>query len=95
MTWPGRELRRLADLLEPAGRSPDGKWIYAFRINQRDVFKVDARSGRVEPFATFPTARIEPGAMCTVGPDGEDLVCSLLEDRVDAWIIDNFDVTAR
>jgi Tol biopolymer transport system component len=89
ITWPGRELRRLADGLEPAGWSPDGEWIYAYMINRRDLFKVSSRSGRVERLAGFPSGSIDAG--CAVRRDGAAVICSLVENRADAWIVEDFD----
>ena len=92
MSWPGRELRRLADQLEPAGWSPDGEWIYAYRINRRDLFRVSSRSGRVERLASFPVGGIDTG--CAVRRDGAAVVCSLVENRADAWMVEAFDSAA-
>jgi Tol biopolymer transport system component len=93
LTWPGREDRFLtSEYARPLGWSPDGLWIYALRNSGQHVLRISARTGDIEIATTFKTGRISSG---DVTPDGRYVVCSVLEYRGDAWLIENFDPQPR
>jgi len=91
---PWRVERVLAPELWPAGWSVDGRWVYAYRYQERQIVRVDAQTGKIEAMARFPEGGLEP-AECGQTPDWRALVCSLVESKSDVWIVDHFDPAAR
>ena len=91
LTWPGRAERYLAPLLRPMGWSADGKTIYAYAREGREVVKVDSTTGRVHPAVRFPVGTLSALEACDLSPDRRTVVCSLDESKSDVWVVDNFD----
>jgi Tol biopolymer transport system component/predicted Ser/Thr protein kinase len=94
ISWPAREERFLAAALEPDGWSPDGEWIYAHRSETAALVKVSATTGEVRPVGTFPLGTLTLLG-CSVSRDGAVAICSLTDEKSDAWSIENFDLGAR
>jgi len=90
LSWPGRVLRLLAPGIWPIGWSADGRSIYGHRMRGREVVKVDAENGRTETVVTFEIGRLD-WLPCDMTPDRRAMVCSVQDQRTDAWIVDNFD----
>jgi Tol biopolymer transport system component len=89
VSWPARAERFLAPDLQPAGWSADGQWIYAHHFNAgSELVRVAVRTGTVETVARFPPGRL---LSCNLTPDARALVCSLLESKSDAWLVEHFD----
>ena len=92
LSWPGRAERRLTKgMLMPIGWSADGEWIYATGV--ATVFRVSFQTGKTEPVAQFPVETV--GSSCDLFPDRSAVICSLLEQKSDAWIVENFDPEIR
>jgi DNA-binding winged helix-turn-helix (wHTH) protein/Tol biopolymer transport system component len=90
LSWPGRVERLLAPDLFPIGWTPDGRWIYAYRFDSREVVRVAVETGRVESVTRFPMGSLNWRA-CDFSESKDILVCSLDETKSDAWLIENFD----
>jgi tRNA A-37 threonylcarbamoyl transferase component Bud32/WD40 repeat protein len=98
LSWPSREPRLLAPDLAPIGWSHDGEWVYALQAVQPfeaqnstgTLFRVSSRTSRVEPIGSFPIGYLTHGA-CSLAPDRQTIICALVEESSDAWIIDDFD----
>jgi Tol biopolymer transport system component len=91
LSWPGREERRLtAEMLGPIGWSADGEWIYAAPPTGRAIFRVSTRTGKTERVGQFPVGNFESDA-CDLTPDRSAIICSLIEQKNDAWLMENFD----
>ena len=57
------------------------------------VFRVSFQTGKIEPVAQFPVETV--GSSCDLFPDRSAVICSLLEQKSDAWIVENFDPEIR
>lgn len=91
LSWPGREERRLTtEALNPIGWSADGEWIYAAPNSGRAVFRVSTRTGKTERVGQFPAGTFETDT-CDLTPDRVAIICSLTEQKSDAWMMENFD----
>jgi hypothetical protein len=80
--------------MEPIGWSADGGWIYAINPARSALVRVSSRTGRTEPIGQIPVGQI-PGGLrinsCDLTPDRDVMVCSLIEEKSDAWVMENFD----
>ena len=95
LSWPGREERRLTpEVMAPIGWSADGEWIYATPPAGRAVFRVSVRTGKTERIGQFPVGTLENN-FCDLTPDRSAIICSLTEQKSDAWIMENFDPDVR
>ena len=91
LSWPGREERRLTPQeLRPIGWSTDGQWIYASPYQGRAVVRVSARTGKTERAGEFPVGTLQDN-FCDLTPDRSAIICSLTEQKSDAWLIEDFD----
>jgi Tol biopolymer transport system component len=97
MTWPGREARQIGPLLQPIGWSADGQWIYAAPRSGRALVRVSPRTGTSEPVGAFPLGSLgQPGqGGCALAPDRTSIICSLIEQTSDAWLVLDFDPELR
>ena len=79
--------------LWPAGWSPDGSLIYAFRRPSLSNVILSLPAGGGSP-ATVVTL---PGdiAQAVVSPDGRKLVANVSETKSDVWVVENFDPSHR
>jgi Tol biopolymer transport system component len=96
LSWPSREERPLGgptdmDPLLPDGWSADGEWIYAHTLG-RTIVRVSVRTGKLERVGEFPLGRIEG---CSLTPDRKAVICSLVENKADAWLMQDFDPEIR
>ena len=95
LSWPGRQGRRLtSEKLSPIGWSADAEWIYAFERSGRAVFRVSVRTGKTERIGQFPVGDLA-GDSCDLTHDRAAIICSLSEQKSDAWLIENFDPDVR
>jgi Tol biopolymer transport system component len=88
-----RKERFLAAGLYPAGWSLEGQWIYAYRLGTREIVRVNAGTGKVEPIGGFPVGALSYYS-CDLTPDRRAIVCSLEDTKSDVWIVDHFDPQA-
>ena len=77
--------------LRPIGWSADGEWIYAIEPDQARRPWSECRRERAGPkqSANFPSALLINS--CDLTPDRDVIVCSLIEQKKDAWVMENFD----
>ena len=95
LSWPERVGRSLAlGSLVPVGWSPDEEWIYAYQPFGRKLMKVEANGGAVEAVVQFPVGSLEVAA-CDQSADRHVVVCTLVEDSTDAWLVEGFDPNLR
>jgi Tol biopolymer transport system component/tRNA A-37 threonylcarbamoyl transferase component Bud32 len=93
LSWPTREERFLARHVEPIGWSANGEWIYAIQPGDGQVVRVSARTGETRTTGQFPAGlRVNS---CDLTPDRDAIVCSLVEPKSDAWIVEHFDPEIR
>ncbi len=83
----------------PAGWSPDGKYLYAIRQNGadsgREISQVQvAAPSKVNALATLPGDVAERDG-ASVSPDGKLMIVSIMEQKSDVWLMENFDPSAR
>jgi DNA-binding winged helix-turn-helix (wHTH) protein/Tol biopolymer transport system component len=87
LSWPGREERSLPPRVWPIGWSADGEHIIA--VSGADgIVRVSARTGAAEPVGRFGDGRI---TSCDLTPGGDAVICSLVDQRTDAWLMSDFD----
>ena len=80
--------RQVAEaVLDPAGWSADGRWIYAVDREAQRLVRVPAEGGEIESIADLPFA---PDLGYSTR-DGIEFVVSVSGIRADAWMIENFD----
>jgi len=89
LSWPSREERFLPRQVRPIGWSADGEWIYAIQPDGRALVRVSQRTGGTETIGQFPVG-LDVG-ICDLMPDRDAVVCSLIERKSDAWVMENFD----
>ncbi len=82
----------------PIGWSADGATVYAMptrerRAGVREIRAVDVATGQPRLVATLPVAVMPWNVSLT--HDGRTLVAAVEERQTDAWIVENFDPTAR
>jgi len=89
--WPDRRERLLApgDILLPIAWSPNGLHIYALRFGQPEVLRVSVSTGAVETIGRFPGSLAFE--RCSMTRSGSAIVCSVSENKSDAWVVDDFD----
>jgi eukaryotic-like serine/threonine-protein kinase len=75
----------------PFGWSPDGKYVYAVRMEAgREIIRVQvATPNEVTSVATLPGNFVDDDA--SVGPDGKAIFASVSEEKSDVWLMENFD----
>ena len=89
LSWPSREERWHVPEMESVGWSADGEWIYAINRAASALVRVSSRTGGTEPLGQIPVGlRI---GTCDLTPDRHVMVCNLVEEKSDAWVIENFD----
>lgn len=93
LSWPSREERFLARRVWPIGWSADGEWIYAIQPVGWALVRVSPRTDRTETIGQFPVGLNVN--TCDLTPDRDAIVCSLMERKSDAWVMDNFDPEIR
>jgi Tol biopolymer transport system component len=87
------------DHFAPAGWSPDGKYVYAIRgagSSSREIIRVKvAAPNEVTSVAILP-GNIDPiSSGASVSPDGHEIVVSVVEEKSDVWLMENFDPSPR
>ena len=93
LSWPSREERFLARQVWPIGWSADGEWIYAIQPAGWALVRVSPRTDRTETIGQFPVGLSVN--TCDLTPDRDAIVCSLIERKSDAWVMENFDPDIR
>ena len=90
LSWPSREERLLARQLRPI------RLVRGRRVDLRDCSRgggpsSGCRRERAGPkqSANFPSALNVN--TCDLTPDRDVIVCSLIEEKSDAWVMENFD----
>ena len=93
LSWPSREERFLARQARPIGWSADGEWIYAIPPAGGALVRVSQRTGGTETIGQFPVGL--DVSTCDLTPDRDAIVCSLVDQKSDAWVMENFDPDIR
>jgi Tol biopolymer transport system component len=95
LSWPGREERFLAPQVRPIGWSANGEWIYAIQWKAVDdaVVRVSPQTGETETIGQFPVGLNVN--YCDLTPDRDVIICSLVQRKSDAWVMENFDPDIR
>jgi serine/threonine protein kinase len=83
----------------PFGWSADGKYVYAIRAQAgefgRELVRVQVDPPRkVISLATLPGDVAEVDG-ASISPDGSEIVASVMEQKSDVWLMENFDPSAR
>ena len=80
--------------LYPISWSEDGAWIYVYNyFGGKEILQISAAGGLPQKFTTLQV----PGSLLGVAmtPDGQQVVCSVLERQSDLWLMENFDPGAE
>jgi serine/threonine protein kinase len=78
--------------LWPAGWSPDGRLIYAFRYpSSNSILSIPAGGGNPANVLTLPGDIAE----AIVSPDGRRIISVVAEMKSDVWLVENFDPSHR
>jgi Tol biopolymer transport system component len=89
LSWPSRQERWRIRAARPIGWSADGEWVYAIEPDGSALVRVSSRTGGMEPIGQIPVGlRINS---CDLTPDRDVMVCSLIDEKSDAWVMENFD----
>ena len=96
---PYSEMLLLSGFIFPVGWSPDGKYLYAIRLGSagqaREIIRVRLASpSEVTSVATLP-GDVADYDSASVSSDGHQIIVSLLEDKSDVWLMENFDPAQR
>ena len=95
LSWPDREERKLtSEWMYPIAWSLDGEWIYASPVSGRAVVRVSRQTGKTHRVGQFPVGTLRD-SFCDIAPDRSAIICSLMEQKADAWIMENFDPEVR
>ena len=93
LSWPDRRRLWLARGLRPIGWSPDSEWIYSISDDGLAFVRLSLRTRKIEAIGQFP-AGLQPST-CDLTPNRETIVCSLIEQKSDAWVMTDFDPSIR
>ena len=77
----------------PIGWSADGEWIYGLDSAARSFARLSLRTGGIEQIGRFPEGRRVHS--CALTPDLRVIVCSLVDETFDAWLMSDFDPDMR
>jgi Tol biopolymer transport system component len=78
--------------LWPAGWSPDGRLIYAFRYpSSNSILSIPAGGGTPGTVLTLPGDIAD----AIVSPDGRKIISVVAEMKSDVWLVENFDPSHR
>jgi Tol biopolymer transport system component len=93
---PYSETRLEPGGIYPFGWSPDGKYVYAVRMEaDREIIRVQvAPPNRVASVATLPGDVVDDDG-ASVSPDGKAIFATVSEEKSDVWLIENFDPSPR
>ena len=93
---PYSETRLEPGGIYPFGWSPDGKYVYAVRMEaDREIIRVQvAPPNRVASVATLPGDVVDDDG-ASVSPDGKAIFASVDEGKSDVWLMENFDPSPR
>jgi hypothetical protein len=90
ISWPDRRECLLArDDLYPIGWTADESFIYALRFGKPEVLRVSVATGVVRTVGRFPGSLSYQ--RCSMTPDRSAIICSVSDNKRDAWIVDHFD----
>ena len=95
MPWPGRQARHLASHMTPFGWSADGEWIYAISYPYPGpaIVRVSSKSSARQRIEHLPVPL--HANVCDLTPKRDAIVCSIVEEKSDAWMMQDFDRDAR
>ena len=95
---PYSETLLQSGLIYPFGWSPDGKYVFAIRGqggSTRELVKVQVASpNEMTPLATLPGDVLDSDS-ASVSPDGKEMWVSVIEEKSDVWLMENFDPAAH
>jgi serine/threonine protein kinase/Tol biopolymer transport system component len=75
----------------PLGWSPDGKIIYAAQLDGRDILQIGVGNPKQARKIITTNGNVHSGS---VSPDGRKLIVSVIEEKSDVWLLNNFDPQA-
>jgi serine/threonine protein kinase/Tol biopolymer transport system component len=93
MSWPGRQVRALAWHTTPFGWSADGEWIYAVSYPGPAIVRVSSKTGAQQRIEHFPVPL--QANVCDVTPKRDAIVCGIVDEKSDAWMMQDFDRDVR
>jgi Tol biopolymer transport system component len=85
-TYGGGDAKLAIPLAYPIGWSPDGEWIFAWRIDGRFLCRFSTVTGIVDSLGTVPNA---PRLGVTISSDAAKLVYVSKESTSDLWLVEN------
>ncbi len=93
---PYSETRLESGGISPFGWSPDGKYVYAVRMEaEREIIRVQvATPNEVTSVATLPGDVVDDDG-ASVSPDGKAIFATVSEEKSDVWLMENFDPSPR
>ncbi len=71
----------------PSGWAPDSSVVFAIRRSSNSILAISVSDGNPQTIATLPGLISDAG----VSPDGHRFVCSVVEQKSDVWLMENFD----
>jgi Tol biopolymer transport system component len=75
----------------PAGWSPDARLVYASPRNGNTIVSIPAGGGDLQTVATLPGEIMD----AVVTPDGKQIVSTVIDEKSDVWLVENFDPSHR
>jgi Tol biopolymer transport system component len=95
MPWPGRQARSLASYMTPFGWSADGEWIYAVSYSHTGpaIVRVSSKTSARQRIEHFPVPL--QATVCDLTSKRDAIVCSISDEKSDAWMMQDFDRDAR
>jgi len=93
---PYSETFMLAGYIVPFGWSPNTKYVYATRVPEDIIIRVQATAP-----SGFTSVAAVPGDVvynddgASVSPDGRQIIVSIKEQKSDVWLMGNFDSSLR
>ena len=78
--------------LYPIEWSADGKWIYYWNPGKKpaEIMMVPAHGGNQTTHAVLPFENVALSYI-SMTPDGKTIVCTVVENQSDVWLMENFD----
>ena len=95
VSWPGRQARSLAPHMRPFGWSADSEWIYAISYIQSGpvIVRVSSKTGAQQRIEHFPAPL--QATVCDLTSKRDAIVCGIVDEKSDAWMMQDFDLYAR
>lgn len=92
VSWPDRQARGLGPHMRPFGWSADGEWIYAVSYVPYPgpaIVRVSSKTGTQQRIEHLPVPL--QATVCDLTSKRDAIVCSIADEKSDAWIMQDFD----